>query len=156
MNNCNKCYYNSFLHDRYVINNDKLKIKYSDYKLKEMLNLEIIEHNDKHKIINKLKITSDKHKHFHVYYKENCGYKLNSLYYCIFNCMFCYKYYVTPKINKYCTNGERTNYLYDNLTHNQIIIEINNNIYVYYSDYYATKSLNKYLQHKDFFKKLHY
>ena len=56
MNNCNKCYYNSYLHDKYLINNNKLKINYKNYKLKNILNLDLIKHKNEHKNINKLKI----------------------------------------------------------------------------------------------------
>ena len=144
MNNCNKCYYNSYLHDRYIINSNRIKIKYK--KLKDILKLNVFYNKNEHDILNRLKLLINKIKSFVFYYKSDyCLYYY--CYCCLNNCLFDYSdyiYYNKQIINKYSYNYycyKLNDYHMINLTHNQIIIEITKYIYYNYYYYYNNSKL---------------
>ena len=137
MNNCNKCYYNSYLHDRYLINNCQIRIKYKDYKLKNILKLNIYSDTEKYNVINKLKILIIK--------RRNFEYSINN--YLITTKIMCYVY------EYYNLNSTYYYYVVDNIIKilpiNQNIIEVNkpnfNNYYKIKIDNLNDANYTKYL-----------
>ena len=141
MNNCNKCYYNSYLHDKYIINKCHIKTKYKNYKLNYILQLDIFIHKHKFEIINKLKVLIINRKKFKIYFIED-----------IYDDSYTYSIYTKVMYNNNIPNG----YYYNNyidinnkqkiikiLSLDQLALEIN--IIIDFSNFYKEKILNDYL-----------